>query len=44
LKSGGNDALAEYQKIVAEVGDARQAIERLRDEATRAGVPSSWLK
>jgi hypothetical protein len=44
LEAGDSVAQAEYKKIVAEVASARQAIEQLRDEAKRAGIPPSWLK
>lgn len=44
LKYGYNDAQAEYKKTVAAVQNARAAIDRLRDEARRAGVPPSWLR
>jgi hypothetical protein len=44
LKYGYNDAQAEYKKLAAAVADARLAIDRLRDEARRAGVPPGWLR
>lgn len=44
FKYGYNDAQAEYKKRAAAVANARQAIERLRDEARRAGVPPGWLR
>lgn len=44
FKYGYNDAQAMYRKQAAAVADARQAIERLRDEARRAGVPPGWLR
>lgn len=44
LKYGYNDAQAQYKAQAAAVANARQAIERLRDEARRAGVPPGWLR
>jgi hypothetical protein len=44
MKYGYNDAQAMYKKQAAAVANARQAIERLRDEARRAGVPPGWLR
>ena len=44
LKYGYNDAQAEYKKIVAAVATARSNIEKLKDEARRAGVPPGWLR
>jgi hypothetical protein len=44
LKYGYNDAQAEYKKRAAAVASARQAVDRLRDEARRAGVPPGWLR
>ena len=44
LKYGYNDAQALYRKQAAAVESARQAIERLRDEARRTGVPPGWLR
>ena len=39
-----NDLQAEYKKRVAAVAEARLAIDRLHDEARRAGVPPAWLR
>ena len=44
MKYGYNDAQALYKKQAAAVANARQAIDRLRDEARRAGVPPGWLR
>ena len=44
LKYGYNDAQAEYKKIVGAVATARSNIEKLKDEARRAGVPPGWLR
>ena len=44
MKYGYNDAQAMYKKQADAVANARQAIERLRDEARRAGVPPGWLR
>ena len=44
LKYGYNDAQAIYKKQLAAVADARLAIERLHDDARRAGVPPAWLR
>ena len=44
LKYGYNDAQAQYKKQAAAVASARQAIERLRDEARRTSVPPGWLR
>ena len=44
MKYGYNDAQAMYKQQAAAVANARQAIERLRDEARRAGVPPGWLR
>jgi len=44
MKYGYNDAQAMYKAQAAAVASARQAIERLRDEARRAGVPPGWLR
>jgi hypothetical protein len=44
LKYGYNDAQAIYKKQVQAVSDARQAIDRVHDEARRAGVPPGWLR
>ena len=44
LKYGYEDAQAQYKKQAAAVANARQAIEQLRDEARRAGVPPGWLR
>ena len=44
FKHGYNDAQAEYKKRAAAVAGARQAVDRLRDEARRAGVPPGWLR
>jgi hypothetical protein len=44
MKYGYNDAQAMYKKQAAAVANARQAIDRLRDEARRAGVPPGWLR
>ena len=44
LKYGYNDAQAQYKAQAAAVANARQAIDRLRDEARRAGVPPGWLR
>lgn len=43
-KYGYNDLQAEYKKRVAAVADARQAVERLHDDARRARVPPAWLR
>ena len=39
-----NDLQAMYKARVAAVADARLAIERLHDDARRAGVPPGWLR
>ena len=44
LKYGYNDAQAAYKKQLEAVANARAAIEKLRDEARRAGVPPGWLR
>jgi hypothetical protein len=44
FKYGYNDAQAEYKKRADAVANARLAIERLHDEARRAGVPPGWLR
>ena len=44
LKYGYNDAQALYKKQVGAVAEARLAIDRLHDEARRAGVPPGWLR
>jgi hypothetical protein len=44
FKYGYNDAQVEYKKRAAAVEQARQAVDRLRDEARRAGVPPAWLR
>jgi hypothetical protein len=44
LKYGYNDSQAEYKKRVAAVAEARLAIERLHDDARRAGVLPAWLR
>ena len=44
MKYGYNDAQAMYKAQAAAVANARQAIERLRDEARRSGVPPGWLR
>lgn len=44
FKYGYNDAQAEYKRRVAAVANARLAIERLHDDARRAGVPPGWLR
>jgi hypothetical protein len=44
FKYGYNDAQAEYKKRAAAVAAARQAIDKLHDDARRAGVPPSWLR
>jgi hypothetical protein len=38
------DLQAEYKKRVAAVAEARRALERLHDDARRAGVPPGWLR
>ena len=43
-KYGYNDLQAMYKAQVAAVAEARLAIERLHDEARRAGVPPGWLR
>jgi hypothetical protein len=43
-KYGYNDLQAMYRAQVAAVADARLAIDRLHDEARRAGVPPGWLR
>jgi hypothetical protein len=43
-KYGYNDLQAMYKAQVAAVADARLAIDRLHDEARRAGVPPGWLR
>jgi hypothetical protein len=44
LKYGYNDAQAIYKTRLAAVAAARLAIDRLHDEARRAGVPPGWLR
>jgi hypothetical protein len=44
FKYGYNDAQAEYKKRADAVAAARQAVDRLHDEARRAGVPPGWLR
>ena len=44
FKYGYNDGQAAYKKQVAAVAAARLAIDRLHDEARRAGVPPGWLR
>ncbi|MBY0494199.1 MAG: hypothetical protein K2Y23_08275 [Cyanobacteria bacterium] len=44
VKYGYNDAQAIYKKQVAAVAAAREAIDKLHDDARRAGVPPSWLR
>jgi hypothetical protein len=44
FKYAYNDLQAEYKKRVAAVAEARLAIDRLHDDARRAGVPPSWLR
>jgi transcription initiation factor TFIID subunit TAF12 len=44
FKYGYNDAQAEYKKRLDAVTTARQAVDRLHDEARRAGVPPAWLR
>ena len=39
-----NDLQAEYKQRVAAVAEARGALDRLHDEARRAGVPPAWLR
>lgn len=43
-KYGYNDLQAMYKAQVAAVAEARLAIDRLHDEARRAGVPPGWLR
>ena len=44
LKNGDADAQAAYKKRFDAVTQARLAIEKLSDEARKAGVPPEWLK
>ncbi|HJU44996.1 MAG TPA: hypothetical protein VJ691_19370 [Vicinamibacterales bacterium] len=44
FKYGYNDAQAEYKRRAAAVATARQALDRLRDEARRSGIPPGWLR
>ena len=44
LKNGNQDAQAAFEKQTEAVANARLAIERLRDQARRAGVPPGWLR
>ncbi len=44
FKYGYNDAQAEYKRRFDAVTNARLAIDRLHDEARRAGVPPAWLR
>jgi hypothetical protein len=44
LKYGYNDAQALYRKQVDAVAAARLAIDKLHDDARRAGVPPGWLR
>jgi hypothetical protein len=44
FKYSYNDLQAEYKKRVAAVAEARLAIDRLHDDARRAGVPPGWLR
>jgi hypothetical protein len=44
FKYSYNDLQAEYKKRVGAVAEARLAIDRLHDDARRAGVPPGWLR